>query len=162
MQQENYITYWKNTTKTQSKLECYLALNREYTVAEYLSTVTDPKLRKTLTMYRLSDHHLAIETGRHKQSWLPREDRLCSLCSQGEVETELHFLLHCDKYKDIRASFFPKIKEKYNEFDSTINTSSLQYVLGEQSKCTFLAAQYVWSCHQLRDSQWTEEPSTSG
>ena len=44
-----------------SKLECCLALNREYTVAEYLTTVTDPKLRKVLTMYRLSEHSLAIE-----------------------------------------------------------------------------------------------------
>lgn len=42
-----------------SKLECYLALNRESTAAEYLSTVTDPKLRKSLTMYRLSEHSLA-------------------------------------------------------------------------------------------------------
>ena len=31
--------------KKQSKLKCYLALNREYTVAEYLTTVTDPNLR---------------------------------------------------------------------------------------------------------------------
>jgi hypothetical protein len=30
--------------KKNSKLECYLALNREYTVAEYLTTVTDPKI----------------------------------------------------------------------------------------------------------------------
>ena len=29
-------------------------INRECTVAEYLTTVTDPNLRKTLTTYRLS------------------------------------------------------------------------------------------------------------
>ena len=112
-------------------------------------------------MYRLHDHQLAIETGRHRQSWLPREDRLCSLCSRGEVETEGHFLLKCDKYKDIRASFFPKIKARYGDFDSTVDESSLQCVLGEQSRCSLLAAQYVWSCHQLRDSHRTEETRTS-
>ena len=54
-QKDNYLTHWKELTTTkQSKLECYLALNREYTVAEYLTTVTDTKLRKALTMYRLS------------------------------------------------------------------------------------------------------------
>ena len=54
-QQRNYyLTHWKLLTKKQSKLECYLALNREYTVAEYLTTVTDPNLRKALTVYRLS------------------------------------------------------------------------------------------------------------
>ena len=46
---DNYLTHWKEFTKKQSKLECYLALNREYTVAEHLTTVTDPKLRKALT-----------------------------------------------------------------------------------------------------------------
>ena len=80
-QKENYLTHWKESTKNQSKLECYLTLKREYTVAEYLSTVTDPKLRRLLTMYRLSEHNLAIERGRHRQTWLPREDRLCSHCT---------------------------------------------------------------------------------
>ena len=41
-QKENHLTQWKELTKKQSKLECYLALNREYTLAEYLTTVTDP------------------------------------------------------------------------------------------------------------------------
>ena len=39
-----------------------MPLNREYTVAEYLTAVTDSKLRNALTMYRLSEH--AIERGR--------------------------------------------------------------------------------------------------
>lgn len=73
---ENYIKYWNETTESQSKLELYLTLNREYMVAEYLTTVTDRKLRKMLTMYTLSGHNLAIETGRHR---LPGEIR-CSLC----------------------------------------------------------------------------------
>jgi pectin methylesterase-like acyl-CoA thioesterase len=59
-------------------------------VAEYLTTVTDPNLRKVLTMYRLSEHCLAIEKGRRRQTWLSREDRLCAHCPQNEVETELH------------------------------------------------------------------------
>ena len=61
--------------KNQNKLECYLALNREYTVAEYLTTETDTKLRKALTMYRLSEHSLAIEKGRRRQTWLSRESK---------------------------------------------------------------------------------------
>jgi hypothetical protein len=53
-QKGNYLTHWKSFTKKQSKLECYLGLHREYTMAEYLTTVTDPNLRNDLTMYRLS------------------------------------------------------------------------------------------------------------
>ena len=70
-------------------MECYLALKREYALAEYLSTVNDPKLRKTLTRYRISEHSLAIEKGHPRQTPLPREDLLCTHCTQNIVETEL-------------------------------------------------------------------------
>jgi hypothetical protein len=33
----------KIITQNYKTIECYLALNREYTLAEYLTTVTDPK-----------------------------------------------------------------------------------------------------------------------
>ena len=91
---DNYLTHEKESTKTQSNLGCYLAFNREYTVAEYLTTVTDPNLRK----YRLSEHGLAIERGRHRQTWLSREDRLCAYCPQNEVETKLLLLSHPDLF----------------------------------------------------------------
>ncbi len=67
-EKHKYITHWTNTTKNQHKLECYSTLNREYTTASYLSAVSDVKLRKTLTMYRLSEHSLAVETGRRRQT----------------------------------------------------------------------------------------------
>ena len=64
-------------------------------MAEYVSTTKDPKMSKTVTKHSLSNHALAIEKGFYRQIWLPREDRICSFCTQ-EVETEGHFLLHCD------------------------------------------------------------------
>ena len=68
---------------------------------EYLTAVTDPKLRKALTMYRLSEHSLAIERGLRRQTWLSREDRLCAHCPQNEVETELHIRdIFQSDYKD--------------------------------------------------------------
>ena len=82
-----------------------MALNRENTVTEYLTTVTDANLRKALTMYRLSEHSLAIEKGRRRQTWLSREDRLCAHCPLNEVETELHFLTSFPMYNHIRDIF---------------------------------------------------------
>ena len=51
-----------------------MALYREYTAAEYLTTVTDPKLWKA--MYRLSEHSLAIERGHCRQTRLSREEAM--------------------------------------------------------------------------------------
>ena len=114
-QKDNSLTHWKE--KKQSKLECYLALNREYTVVESLTIMTDPKLGKALTMYILSEHSLAIEKGCRRETWLSREDRLCTHCPQN-VETELHFLTSCQMYDHIRDIYFPQTTQTYKEFEN--------------------------------------------
>ena len=139
-------------TKNQSKLECYTALNREYKTAEYLSNVKDPKLRKYLTRYRISEHNLAIEKGRHRQTWLPREERLCIHCTQSEVETELHFLTTCPLYQDIRDLYFPLFANTHTEFENLTDIEKLPYLLGEVQQCTNTAARFISCCDKKRAS----------
>ncbi len=38
---QSYITHWQTQTQQQSKMQCYLSLKREYSMAEYLYTVSD-------------------------------------------------------------------------------------------------------------------------
>ena len=64
---------WDKETQI-PKINCYRALNREYTEAEYLFSVRDAKQRRILTKSRLSDHTIAIERGRYKKSWLAKEE----------------------------------------------------------------------------------------
>ncbi len=93
---------------------------------------------------------MAIERGRHRQRWQPREQRLCLLCSQKELETEEHFLLHCDYYHHIRAAYLPKFKLIQPNFMALPNTDKLSHILGENSKTIATAARYVSACHKLR------------
>ena len=46
---EIYLQHWKEETKSQSRLEFYLALTRDYELSEYLSTVRDRMQRHILT-----------------------------------------------------------------------------------------------------------------
>ncbi len=94
---------------------------------------------------------VCVEMGRHKQSWRHRELRLCSHCTDGLIEDELHFLTECSKYKHIRDAYFKQIALVSPEFQQTSNTEKLSYILGEKEKCIHLAVQYVHSCHQMRD-----------
>ena len=41
---QNYIAYWETQAQTQRKMQCYLALNRQYTVAKYLITTLLPAI----------------------------------------------------------------------------------------------------------------------
>ena len=149
---ETYLEHWKEETKSQSRLECYLALNRDYQLAEYLSTVRDRKQRQILTRYRLSDHQLAIETGRYKKSWQPKENRTCGQCLTGEVETERHFLLQCKTFEETRNIYFNKFTSVIPGFKELNELSKLKLVLGERDRA-YLSAQYVSACHNLRDSE---------
>ena len=83
-QNKTILLIGKHKHKHKAKCYCYLALNRQYTVAQYLTMVTDQNLRKTLTKYRLSEHSLAIEKGRHRKTCLPVEERLCNHCTTAE------------------------------------------------------------------------------
>ncbi|CAJ0967361.1 unnamed protein product [Ranitomeya imitator] len=67
-----------------------------------LKKLPDPRDRQILSRYRLSAHSLAIKCGRHRQSYKPREERLCQHCDQEAIEDETHFLLHCSKYSAVR------------------------------------------------------------
>jgi hypothetical protein len=96
------------------------------------------KQRQILTKYRLSDHNLAVETGRHRKTWLRREHRMCDHCQAEKVETEEHFLLHCKKCEILRRIYMEH-KDK------------IAILFGEGPSAA-LAAQYVLKCYNLRDS----------
>ena len=134
-----------------------MALNREYTAAEHLTTVTVPNLRKAVTMYRLSEHSLAIEKGR-RQTWLSREDRLCAHCPQNEVETELHFLTSCPMHDHIRETYYPQITQIHKEFENKPNFEKLPCLLGEIPQCAITAARFVTCCHEKRATSEEQTP----
>ena len=58
--------------------------------------------RRDFARLRTSSHSLEIEVGRYHRPKIPREERKCNLCKSGEVENEMHFLLHCEYFKEIR------------------------------------------------------------
>ena len=61
--------------------------------------------RKLICKFRISDHSLAVETGRYKK--VPREDRLCNTCNI--IDDEHHFLFDCVLNKKNRDTYFHKI-----------------------------------------------------
>ncbi len=119
--------------------------------SQYLTQIKHPQKRQTLTKYGLSDHKLAIETGRYKREWLERAKRICVHCETGEVETETHFLINCPKYKEIREELFPKFKEKIPDLLTLQQDKIIQIFLGEDSSTVALAGEYVCAGHNLRN-----------
>ena len=95
---------WKNKVMNEdiSRLKLYKTLNSDFTPPKHLGLPY--KLRKVISQVRCSNHPLAIEKGRHKNPKIPREERICTLCSDRAVEDEEHFLLNCSTYAILRES----------------------------------------------------------
>ena len=87
----------------QSKFESYLRMNPSLIRPDIYNQYSPVHKLQYVTRLRTVAHDLAIETGRHHQQRLPREERLCSC---GEVEDETHFVLRCHHYSHIRQKYF--------------------------------------------------------
>ena len=75
--------------KPDSKLRTYAIFKKEKGQEKYLTEIKNKPLRKQVTRFRLSNHSLMIETGRHRN--IPKEQRNCPFC-EDQVENEVHFL----------------------------------------------------------------------
>ena len=71
--------------------------------------VKDFKLRRCISRFRLTSHHLAIETGRHTKPKTPEDERLCTYCNKNKIENELHMFIECDFYTDERITLLVNI-----------------------------------------------------
>ena len=81
-------------------MDFYRQIKKEFGFEKYLNIANFTK-RKAIIKLRCSDHQLAIEKGRHMK--IPREERLCKLCGNTNIETEEHFLIQCKFYECLKV-----------------------------------------------------------
>lgn len=94
-----------------SKLRTYALLKTKPGFETYLSKITNPQIRKQYTRFRLSNHDLNIEKGRHIKTdneWQKMQNKLCPFCKD-KTESEIHFLLECPTFLKIRKNFLNPI-----------------------------------------------------
>ena len=84
------------------KLRTYALMKTEIGLENYLNVIKNVSIRTQFSKFRLSDHNLEIEKGRHRG--IVAEQRFCSFCKY-MVENEIHFLLECPIYKDLRETY---------------------------------------------------------
>ena len=72
--------------------------------------------RRLLAMFRAGSLPLAIETGRYSRPQIPLEQRICAHCGKNEIENEMHFLIECSLYDDLRFDFFQLVSSYITNF----------------------------------------------
>ena len=91
------------------------------------------------TKLRLSNHPLLIETGRHSR--IERPLRFCPFCPT-MIEDELHFLIQCPAYKEMRDKhFLPSVLHN-------TEISDKDYML--KQKDLFMTAKFIFDAFEYR------------
>ena len=99
-----YDRYWKNEiNKQNSKSISYCKFKNTNWLEPYLSqSLLNQKHKTAISRFRLSNHSLMIEKGRHaKPKKIERNERFCQFCEK-IVEDEKHFLISCPLYTPAR------------------------------------------------------------
>lgn len=132
------LDHWESENKDQSKLECSRGLSSKHKLVEHLFSVRDTEQRQILTHSGISDHGLAVEKCTHKQTCLPEEERVRH-CKTAEAETEEHFLLHCNTFRNTREHLetFSKLLPQFSQ------TNRMQVLLGAESR-TYCCMEYMY------------------
>ena len=102
-----YIRYWPERIKTFSKMDTDCLLKQRFGLENYISDVEKRAHRIILSKIRISNHRLAIETGRFSKT--PRSERICLHCKAdnvSEIDDEQHLLLRCSRFSEFRKAIF--------------------------------------------------------
>ena len=139
--QECWINRLWDDTKNQdngNKLRLYRLFKNRIESDCYVTQSMPRYLRKMIANLRCGSLQIKVETGRYENVPLP--ERSCTFCSDGSIEDEIHVLLHCELYNDIRYRLLQHMNsliENFNElppvtqYCTIMTTSSCQYILAK-------------------------------
>ena len=119
---ECFVSNWKDAINREegargvggNKLRTYKQIKFDFGTTSY---VKDHHLtraqRSALAKFRCGVAPLRLETGRFEGMSL--EERLCPLC-QTEIETEVHSIIKCSAFNDLRTTLFNYCTNIYTDF----------------------------------------------
>ena len=90
-----------------------------------------------MTKFRISDHKLNIEKGRHKA--MRREERHCQTCKTIAVESEEHLLLECNSYSNYRNKLFNMINKCDLKFRFFSDREKIRYLCASNENTIIIA-----------------------
>ena len=121
-----------------SKLRTYALFKTDPGREKYLTEVKNFTIRQQVTKFRLSNHRLAIETGRYVG--LEPEKRFCTFCPD-KVEDEAHFLFKCSVPRHLRNTYLEPLTSCIPGFEFFPDNFKLKVLMSEvkYDTCKFIA-----------------------
>jgi hypothetical protein len=127
-----------NSNVNGNKLRLYRNFKKDLVPEYYVLNSMPRHLRSYICKLRCGTLPLAIETGRFNKPPIPLNEKTCPFY-YNTVEDEVHFLIDCDIYSDLRFSLFNRatsietnfcLKSNLDKFIFLINCNELPLALG--------------------------------
>ena len=147
-----YQSAFESINKQDSKLRTYSLIKASVEIENYLITTRNINARVCLTKFRLSNHKLMIETGRHQK--VPKTERFCPFC-HGMIEDEIHFLINCKQYDALRGPLFKECREARKNFSYYSNKEKFIFIMTYNLLSDKLA-KFISDAIEIRDSNLNE------
>ena len=94
--------------------------------------------------FRMGSHNLNVESLRWSKVRVPRSQRVCRCCSSGIVEDEMHIMMECTMYDDLRSDYMWTR-------DITVESANMKMMVDCQSGEQWNAfATYIRACFKRR------------
>jgi hypothetical protein len=107
-----------------NKLRTYCTFKTRFETERYCKLILPLRHRAALAKFRCGVAPLRLETGRYEG--LSIEERLCPFCDQ--VETEIHVLLECSTYNDLRKDLFRKASNISQQFNLFCDNEKIEFL----------------------------------
>ena len=108
------------------------------------------------TKLRLSNHKLAIETGRYSRPFKKPAERTCPICNI-EMEDEYHFLNICPAYQEKRCSLLDYLEIEYRIKISRMSPNRIfMFLINPPSgnvRIQKLIAKHIFECFEKRKGE---------
>ena len=101
---DTFIQNRQARLKTSSRAVLYKSI-AIFQMQPYLEQINIRKFCQAFSRLRMSSNRLEIESGRWaRPNSIPWDDRKCNICSV--LEDELHFVLECSRFAELRKNIF--------------------------------------------------------
>ena len=144
---------WKEDIKREksksgggNKLRLYRTLKADRDTEHFLQSNISRKHRSALSRFRAGVPLINIELGRYTNT--PVSERVCVRCNR-DIEDELHVLIKCPLYKDIRQSLFEYILVYVPNFMEIEDEDKLVIVLSDGR----VARATARACYQILEER---------
>ena len=150
--QDTYDRRWWEEIINSPKATSYAKFKNNVKWESYLNQVENSKHKKSLSRFRLSNHPLLIERGRHMRPRLERCDRKCFRCSS-DVEDECHFVIKCPLYIKERNCLLDACRKTCLSFDSMSEEQKFIFILSnEDIDITRVFAGFLFRSFKIRET----------